>query len=105
MTIYFISRHVGARDWAEPLGMVVDRWVDHLNLAILGPGGLVLGALQVHLATWVYQRSARHVHLAIDLARCDRGRELTAEDLRLRSARLEGYDICRFEKQDGAPAK
>ncbi len=43
----------------------------------------------------------RHVHLAIDLTRCDRCGDLTAADLRQPGARLEGDDMRRVDHPGG----
>lgn len=93
MTTYFISRHPGTRDWAEAEGFRIDRWVEHLDPALLQPGDRVLGTLPVHLAAAVCARGARYYHLALDLPGDWRGRELTAAELREHGARLEPYVV------------
>lgn len=104
MTIYFISRHAGARDWAEQAGVAVDLWVDHLDLDSVAPGDRVLGTLPVHLAAAVCERGARYVHLALELPADQRGRELTGADLERLGARLEAFEVRRLPAADGAPA-
>jgi CRISPR-associated protein Csx16 len=104
MTVYFISRHPGTRDWAEARGLSVECWVDHLDLDVIGPGDRVLGTLPVHLAAAVCERGARYVHLALELPASLRGRELTAADLDRFGARLEAYEVRRLSEVDGSPA-
>ena len=93
MTTYFVTRHPGARDWAEEEGFAIDRQVDHLDPANLRAGDVVLGTLPVHLAGAVCARGGRYLHLTLDLPRDWRGRELTAADLRACGARLEEYQV------------
>ena len=104
MTIFFISRHPGTRDWAEARGLAVDRWVDHLDLDAIAPGDRVLGTLPVHLAAAVCERGARYVHLALELPANLRGSELTGADLDRLGARLEAYEVRRLPEADGSPA-
>ena len=104
MTTFFISRHPGARDWAEARGVAVDRWVDHLDLNSVAPGDRVLGTLPVHLAAAVCERGARYVHLALELPADQRGRELTGADMERLGARLEAFEVRRVSETGGIPA-
>ncbi|MEF3193056.1 MAG: CRISPR-associated protein Csx16, partial [Halothiobacillaceae bacterium] len=38
MTTYFVTRHIGAIEWAARKGLRVDRQVAHLNPADIQPG-------------------------------------------------------------------
>lgn len=102
MTTYFITRHPGARDWAEAEGFRVDCWIEHLELDAIRPGDRVLGTLPVHLAAAICARGARYYHLSLDLPGAWRGRELTAAELREHGARLEPYAVTSLA--DAAPA-
>lgn len=103
MTIFFVSRHPGAREWARELGVIVDRWVDHLELNEIQPGDSVLGTLPVHLAAAVCERGAAYWHLSLDLPVALRGRELTDEELCLHRARLEAFDVRRLNAKGSTP--
>ena len=96
MTTFFISRHPGAREWAEKTGVVVDRWIEHLDLHEIRPGDRVLGTLPVHLAAAVCERGARYVHLSLELPADQRGRDLTGADLEHLGARLEAFEVRRL---------
>ena len=104
MTTFFISRHPGARDWAEARGVPVDRWVDHLDLDSVAPGDRVLGTLPVHLAAAVCERGARYAHLTLELPADLRGHELTGADMERLGARLETFEVRRVSETDGIPA-
>ncbi|QXP83811.1 CRISPR-associated protein Csx16 [Methylococcus sp. Mc7] len=93
MTTFFITRHPGARVWAEQEGIRVDRLVDHLDPAEVSPGDTVLGTLPVNLAAEVCARGARYLHLSLTVPAEWRGRELSADDLRRFGARLEQFEV------------
>ncbi|WP_367026824.1 CRISPR-associated protein Csx16 [Methylococcus sp. ANG] len=93
MTTFFITRHPGARVWAEQEGIRVDRRVDHLDPAEVSPGDTVLGTLPVNLAAEVCARGARYLHLSLTVPAEWRGRELSADDLRRFGARLEQFEV------------
>ena len=96
MTTWFVSRHPGAWEWARRQGLRVDRWVPHLDLQAVAPDDTVVGTLPVQLTAEVCRRGARYLHLSVDLLPEDRGRELSADDLANRNARLEAYEIVLF---------
>lgn len=95
MTTYLITRHPGAKQWAEEEGIIVDQLIDHLDMAIVRPGDIVIGTLPVNLAAEVCARGGRYFHLSLDLPPEWRGRELTAEDMRGFGARIEEYRVER----------
>ncbi|WP_295455485.1 CRISPR-associated protein Csx16 [uncultured Thiodictyon sp.] len=96
MTTYFVSRHPGAHDWAAGEGIVVDQMIDHLDPAVIAPGDRVIGSLPVNLAAAVCERGGCYLHLSIDLPAALRGRELTAEQMRDCTARIEEYRVSRI---------
>lgn len=67
MTVYFVSRHPGARDWAAAEGIVVDEFIAHLDVTKAHAGDVVIGSLPVNLAAEVCARGARYLHLSLDL--------------------------------------
>lgn len=93
MTTFFVSRHPGALDWAAGEGVVVDRVVAHLDPETVQPGDVVIGTLPIHLAARVCARGGRYLHLSLELPPEQRGRELSAADLRRFGARLEEYRV------------
>lgn len=93
MTSYFITRHAGAREWAEEEGFRIDILVDHLDAAVIRPGDRVLGTLPVNLAAEVCQRGARYFHLSLDVPPEWRGRELTLADMKRFGASLREFRV------------
>jgi CRISPR-associated protein Csx16 len=93
MTTWFVTRHPGARQWAEQQQIAVDRACVHLDPADVAAGDTVIGSLPVHLAAAVCARGARYLNLSLDLPARARGRELSAEELGEFNARLEEYRI------------
>ncbi len=93
MTTWFITRHPGARVWADRQRLAVDRHEVHLDPADVAAGDVVIGALPVHLAAAVCARGARYINISLDLPAHARGRELDAEELAAFNARLEEFAI------------
>lgn len=93
MTAYFVTRHPGALDWAAGEGLAVDVMLTHLDPETIQPGDTVIGTLPIHLAAQVCQRGGRYLHLSLEIPPEQRGRELTAADLRPFGARLEAYRV------------
>ncbi len=93
MTVWFVSRHRGARTWAARQHINVDRQTEHLDPRMVRQGDTVIGSLPVHLAAEICARGARYLHLRIDTPPEYRGRELSASDLERFGARLEPYRI------------
>lgn len=102
MTVYFVSRHPGARDWARGEGLAVDRVVAHLDPESVSAGDVVVGSLPVNLAAQVCERGGRYLHLSLALPAGLRGRELSAGQLRDLGARLEEYRVCRVTEAEGS---
>lgn len=93
MTVWFVSRHSGAIEWAARQGLRVDQQVSHLDLEQVQAGDTVIGTLPVNLAAAVCNQGAHFLNLSLDLPAHWRGRELSADDMRQCNARLEGFHI------------
>lgn len=91
MTVFFVSRHPGAVEWAVSQNITVDKLVAHLTVSEVDRGDVVIGSLPVNLAAEVCARGARYLHLSLDLPPDARGIELTAEAMRRYGARVEEY--------------
>ena len=97
MTIFFVSRHPGAVDWAREQGLAVDCAVTHLDPDEVRAGDVVIGTLPVNLAAEVCARGGCYLHLTLDLPAEWRGRELSAADMRACGARIEEYRVERVD--------
>jgi CRISPR-associated protein Csx16 len=95
MTTWFVTRHAGAREWAQRQGVEVDRTVEHLELDRVASGDHVLGTLPVNLVCELNERGARYFHLVLPLGPDQRGREITADLMQALEARLEEYRVQR----------
>ncbi len=89
----FVTRHAGAREWAERQGIIVDELVEHLDPDSINPGDLVIGTLPVHLVAAICRRGGRYKHLSLDIPPDHRGQELTADDMERFHARLEEFRV------------
>ncbi len=96
MTTYFVTRHPGARAWAQQQGVAVDVLIDHLDPEIVQPGDVVIGTLPVNLAARVCEGGARYRHLALETPPERRGGEFTCDEMAAFGARLEEYSIRRL---------
>ncbi len=93
MSIWFVSRHPGAVEWAKLQGLHVDRWVAHLSVNEIAAGDKVIGILPVNIAAQVCACGASYVNLSLDLPLEWRGRELSVEELILAGAKLEEFVV------------
>lgn len=93
MTIYFVTRHQGANEWALQQGIQVDKQIDHLDPAIIKQNDTVIGSLPANLAAEVCRKGGRYLHLSLDLPQALRGQELTAEDMIHCNAQLEEFIV------------
>ncbi|MDR1827311.1 MAG: CRISPR-associated protein Csx16 [Methylobacteriaceae bacterium] len=100
MTRWFVSRHPGAVDWAKHRTLRVDRFVSHLDPAEVAAGDVVMGTLPVDIAAEVCRRGASFYHLRLNASEDQRGRDLSADDLRNLGAGLEKYLVTRLEDDD-----
>jgi CRISPR-associated protein Csx16 len=94
MTEYFVTRHVGAIEWAKRRGYAAEL-VHHLDVSKIRRGDVVLGTLPIHLAAAVIEAGARYLHLEMNVPEDLRGRELSADDMDSEaiSAKLVEYRI------------
>lgn len=102
MTTWFITRHPGARHWAEAQKLAIDRYCTHLDPAEIAAGDTVIGSLPVHLAAAVCAAGARYINLTIDLPAHARGKELSLEQLKQFNARLEAFQITSIQGSNQA---
>lgn len=93
MTTYFISRHPGAREWAQQHGLHVDVQLRHLQPHIIKKDDTVFGTLPVNLAADLCARGARYFHLTMHLPVESRGKELTQKEMETFGASLIEYII------------
>lgn len=93
MTIWLITRHPGAIEWAARHGIAWDRHVSHLDPDEIVVGDTVIGSLPVHLAAAICARGASYFNLSLDMPAHLRGQELDADVLEACGARLEKYFV------------
>lgn len=93
MSIFFVSRHAGAVEWARRRRLPVDIWVAHLDPARVGAGDTVIGSLPLHHAAMACRAGARLLHLTLDIPAEWRGLELSADELEAAGARVEEFFV------------
>lgn len=92
-TIWFVSRHPGAREWMARQNLHFDRHVSHLEPGAVMQADTVIGTLPVNLAAEICTRGAKYLHLSLKLPTHARGRELDADELEQLGARLVPYHV------------
>lgn len=95
MTIWLVTRHPGAVEWAARQGIQWGKHVAHLDPREIAAGDTVIGSLPINLAAEICNRGARYFNLSLNLPAHLRGRELDAATLAACDARLEEYIIKR----------
>lgn len=96
MTVYFITRHKGALEWAKEEHVHYDVHVTHLaNFDELRAEDTVIGTLPIHLVADLHVRGIRYVHLSMHVPAHFRGLELSAQQLRDCRIRLEEFYVVR----------
>lgn len=109
MTVYFVTRHEGARFWIGYMSRQgylperVDQVVDHLDLDRIRKGDIVMGTLPINLAAEVRRRGARYRSLDLWVPAHRRGKELTATEMVAYGATLTEYRITEVERLELEP--
>lgn len=97
MTVYFVSRHPGAAEWALRRGFGEATLVRHFDPAVLNPGDTVIGTLPVNLAADVCERGCAFFFLVMELTKEDReGRrlpDLSADEMEARGAFVRRFSV------------
>lgn len=96
MTLWFVTRHAGAKEWAAGKGLKVDRMVEHLDISAIEEGDQVLGSLPVNLVADLNARGARYFHLTLPLPPELRGQEISAGLMNQLGARLEEFHVTKI---------
>lgn len=96
---YLVTRHPGAIKWLEHKGIRAE-CVEHFDPAVLRPGDVVIGILPVHLVAETCKRGASYLHLAVDVPRQMRGKEIPADMLDRFNARLVSYQCSESDIND-----
>lgn len=97
MTHWLVSRHQGAIDFINSLGIEIHQQVPHLNLEEVNPGDVIYGTLPIHLAAEVCAKGARYLHLTLNLPFELRGKEISLADLHLANPKLEEFKVIKVE--------
>lgn len=93
MTTLFVSRHQGAIEWIKQQPIHIDYFIEHLDTELVQSGDTVIGTLPIHLAAEVCRKKAKFYFLSINVARDQRGTELTAEQLSSQGCTIEPFYI------------
>lgn len=101
MKRWLITRHPGAVQWFADKRYVFDQVVRHIEVEKIAPGDAVYGTLPVPLVASLCARDIEYWHLNIPMNATDRGRELSAQDLRRLGATIERFRCTRYSDDNG----
>lgn len=94
MTTYFITRHVGAVDWAKANNIAFDVHLEHLlSLDELKSGDTIIGTLPINMIAQINAKGVRYIHLSLEIPPELRGVELNVEQLNACRATLEEFYV------------
>lgn len=111
MTVYFVSRHAGAKFWAKyhderlQLPLSIDRYVEHYESEWTQPGDVVIGTLPLKEIAAVQLRGGQFVSLDLHMPPGLRGTELTATEMTKLGAVLTPYRVDALETRVVPAAK
>jgi len=101
MTTWIVTRHPGAIEWLNDIGIIADHTVSDLEISVPQKGDTIVGILPVqHIAT-LNQRGVRYFHICQNLLPNDRVTELTSDQMRERSAELIEFHCQRLQPYEG----
>lgn len=94
MTTYFISRHMGAVEWAKANNIAFDMHLEHLlSVDALKSGDTVIGTLPINLIAQINALGVRYIHLSLEIPPELRGVELNVEQLNECRATLQAFYV------------
>lgn len=99
MVLYFVSRHLGAKNWFDRKH-IEHTAVDHLEISYIKSNDVVIGSLPVHFVAQICQIKARYFHIAMEVPQAHRRKELTAEDMERFDARLVEFVVKEISNRD-----
>lgn len=98
MTIYFVTRHDGALQWAAANDVQFDVHLPHLHdMQCFNAGDVVIGTLPINMVYLLNQHGVRYIHLSLDIPPQLRGVELNVTQLKSCNATLEEFHISKVE--------
>ena len=97
MTIYLVSRHLGAVEWMKAMDHHYDQHITHVtDYSELKSGDTVVGSLPINMVADLNELGVKYLHLSLYIPESQRGIELTAEQLSALDAKLEAYQVKRL---------
>jgi CRISPR-associated protein Csx16 len=93
MSVYFVTRHAGAKAWAESEGLKIDACIEHLEMDQITAGDTILGTLPINLVAELNAKGIRYFHLILPLPVELRGQEITKEIMKKLGAKMQEYKV------------
>lgn len=96
---WLVTRHQATKDWLLAK-MGFDSIVDHLDINLIHDGDEVVGVLPINIAAEVCAKGARYFHVAIQVTKDQRGKELDDQELAQLDPKLIEYQVIRLGNDD-----
>lgn len=93
MSVWFVSRHLGAIEWIKQKNIHIDYFIEHLDIHQIQKNDTVIGVLPIPLAAQVCEKGAKFYCLSVEVERSQRGTELSAEQLTAQNCHLQSFFI------------
>ena len=98
MTTYFVTRHVGALQWAKQNQLHFDVHLVHLfDLDVLQARDTIIGTLPMNLVYSLNEKGIRYIHLSLEIPSHLRGVELSLDQLNDCKANLQVFVVHKIE--------
>ena len=98
MTVYFVTRHPGALQWAKQNHLEFDIHLEHLtDLNSLHAQDIVIGTLPINMVYQLNCKDIRYIHLSLEIPPQLRGVELDTQQLNACKAILEEFVVQKRE--------
>ena len=100
MTVYFVTRHIGALQWACEHNAHYDVHLTHVDdLTLFKAKDMVIGTLPIQWVADLNAQGVHYMHLSMDIPAHLRGVELNAQQLCDCHIRLEAFQVTRSKME------
>lgn len=93
---WLVSRHEATKKWLLNTSTHFDEVIDHLDINLIHDGDEVVGVLPINIAAEVCAKGARYFHVAIQVTKDQRGKELDDQELAQLDPKLIEYQVIRL---------
>ncbi len=93
MSVWFVSRHLGAMEWIQQQNIHIDNWVAHLDVNDVAPNDTVIGVMTLAMAAALCKKNVKCLALTYNTPEHLRGIELNADMLNHLDCKMIEYVV------------